>query len=72
MSNGCLSQGISYIQFDFPIVFQGFGGIRSIQPTELFDLLDDKFHNTVPYSGFSVRFMTTRLFPFSIHEKTHE
>ena len=43
-------------QVDFSIVFQGFGGIRSTQPTELFDLLRYKFHNTAPYSRFSVRF----------------
>ena len=35
---------------DFSIVFQGFGGVRSTQPTELFDLLEHKFHNTPPYS----------------------
>ena len=65
MSNGCLSQGISYIQFDFPIVFQGFVGIRSTQPTELFDLLDDKFHNTAPYSGFFSQIHVCPLFlPF--------
>ena len=56
---------------DFSIAFQGFGGIRSTQPTELFNLLGHKFHNTAPYSGFSVRFMFVCLFSLSIHPKTH-
>ena len=59
-------------QVDFSIVFQGFGGIRSTQPTELFYLLGHKFHNTPPYSKFSVGFMFVCLFSLSIHEKTHE
>ena len=37
-------------QIDFSI-FSGFGGTRSTQPTELFNLLRRKFHNTAPYSG---------------------
>ena len=33
---------------DFSTIFQGFGGIRSTQPTELFNLRY-KFHATSPY-----------------------
>ena len=48
-------------QVDFSIVFQGFGGIRSTQPTELLDFLRHKFHIAVLNGFFS---QTQVLLPF--------